>query len=136
MKLIAKNRERVSALVHHFVKLVPRAGRTKIVKFLYLSDLYSRKFLGHPITDLEYIWHDYGPFDSGIYAKISELVDCRAIKEQKVQYPKSDGFEYLSLKTPTPLPLSEDEIAIVKYVAERFGSMALEPILRRVYKTD
>ena len=86
MSLIARKHDRLSTLIHYFVKRVPRAGRTQLVKFLYLSDLFSRQFLGEPITDLDYIWHDHGPFDSKIYAKISDLVDSEAIKEQKVQY--------------------------------------------------
>src|SRR5688572_29443700 len=49
------------------------AGRTRLQKLAYLADLESRKLLGHPISDFNYIWHHHGPFDSALYDAINEL---------------------------------------------------------------
>jgi Protein of unknown function (DUF4065) len=40
--------------------------KTQLVKFLYLADLYSVKWLGKQITDLKWIRYHYGPYEEEI----------------------------------------------------------------------
>lgn len=132
--MIAKQ-DRVSDLLHHFIKSVPNAGRTQLVKFLYLVDVASRSFLGEPITDLEYIWYNHGPFDSRIYNRLSGLNAKGAIKEVRVQYPTRDGYRYESCNEPDDTWLTEQQAAVVEYIVAEFGKKPLAEILKYVYDT-
>jgi Protein of unknown function (DUF4065) len=53
--------------------------KTKLVKFLYLADLYSVKWLGKQITDLKWIRYHYGPYEEDIN-RILGLMNGRQIE--------------------------------------------------------
>jgi hypothetical protein len=125
----------VRELLRFFIKRVPRANRTQLVKFLYLTDLASREFLGRPATALDYIWYNYGPFDSRILAQLSSLAEEKVIKEHRISYPKGDGYQYVTSGVAGAFRLDSDTAAIADFIARRFGQMSLNSLLRRVYRT-
>jgi hypothetical protein len=54
--------------------------KTQLVKFLYLADLYAIKWLGKQITDLEWVYYKYGPWEEDIQATL-EKMDGREINQ-------------------------------------------------------
>jgi hypothetical protein len=128
---------RVAQMIRFFVERVPGAGRTQIVKFLYLADVESRRYLGRPISDLDYIWYDHGPFDSEILSQLDQLCDLGLIAGEKVCYPgRKAGYRYNATKTPVQFDFSKEERAILDYVAATYCSTPLQVLLEDVvYQT-
>src|SRR5690349_10824134 len=72
-------------------------GRTQLVKFLYLADYESRRYLGRQISGIEYIWHHYGPYDQQLNSRIALLEREGVIREESVMYPTGkEGYIYHS----------------------------------------
>lgn len=56
--------------------------RTQLVKFLYLADLYSVKWTGKQLTDLDWYYYNHGPWHEDIDAALVRLND-RVIQKQE-----------------------------------------------------
>lgn len=84
---------RSAQLIRYLVESVAGAGRTQIVKFLYLADLESRRHLGRPLSTFDYIWYDYGPFDSEILSQLDQLCHKGYLKTDCVCY-SGDKYAY------------------------------------------
>jgi hypothetical protein len=127
----------VAELIQFFVRHVPGAGRTQIVKFLYLADLEARRYLGKPLTSLDYIWYDFGPFDSEILAELDQLSSRGVIQGEPVLYPDGKaGYRYLPGDSVGADALSREEAAIADYVVCTYGNTRLRPLLEEVvYQT-
>lgn len=125
----------VSDLLCQIVKRVPGVGRTQLVKLLYLADAASRSFLGKPITDLEYIWYNHGPFDSRIYNRLSKLSQSGNIQENRVKYSSMDGYQYAIGREPDHSALDKHQAAIVEYIIREFGQLRLRALLDYTNKT-
>jgi uncharacterized phage-associated protein len=123
---------RVAELICFYVRRCPRIGRTQLVKLIYLSDLFSRQFLGESLTDLDYIWWHHGPFDSRILAEISALADARTIREKS---PNANGHHYAAAGEPSAWSLTEDETEVVNFIAEQYGRLSAHSLTRKVAKT-
>jgi hypothetical protein len=128
---------RVAQMIRFFVERIPNTGRTQIVKFLYLADLESRSHLGRPISDLDYIWYDFGPFDSEILSQLDQLCWQGLITEEKVRYPNGKaGSRYHATETPVELDFSKEQRAILDYIVSTYGATPLQTLLDDVvYQT-
>lgn len=135
---ILKNSDQTAQLIRFFSERIPNAGRTQLVKFLYLTDLEARKLLGRPVTNLSYIWHDHGPFDPAIYACIDRLKRQSVIVEEKVQYPNGrHGYQYQAGDVALPCALPKEDLEIAKYIAGAYGKMTVRCLLEDVvYQTE
>jgi len=122
---------RVAQMIRFFVERVPGAGRTQIVKFLYLADVESRRYLGRPISDLDYIWYDYGPFNKEILSQLDQLCDQGVITGEKVLYPGGAGYRY-NPATPVQFKFSREELAILDFTAAIYGSTPLQALLEEI----
>lgn len=127
----------VAQMIRFFVERVPDAGRTQIVKFLYLADVESRRYLGRPISDLDYIWYEHGPFDSEILAQLDQLFLAGLITAEKVSYPNGfAGYQYRATEIPVHFDFSKEQMTILDYTAVTYGSTRLRTLLEDVvYKT-
>jgi hypothetical protein len=128
---------RVAQMIRFFVERIPGAGRTQIVKFLYLADVESRRYLGRPISNLDYIWYDHGPFDSEILYQLDELCADGFIATEKVCYPNGfAGYRYRATKSPVQFDFAMEQMTILNYTAVTYGSTPLQTLLEDVvYKT-
>ena len=127
----------VAELIKYFVEHVPGAGRTQIVKLLYLADHEARRYLGRPLTDLQYQWYQFGPFDKRILLELERLRDQGFVEEERVTFfSGSEGYRYKNAPRPMPLSVPTEEAAILNYVAVEFGSTPLRDLLEDVvYQT-
>lgn len=127
----------VDELILYFLDRVPGAGRTQIVKFLYLADLESRRCLGRPLTDLNYIWGDHGPFDPRICERLVELQKSGRICEE--QYTSSYGgpaYRYRPSNEQQQLPPTEVARVILEKVVADIQGVPLRDLLEDVvYQT-
>ena len=122
-------------LIRYFVERVPGSGRTRIVKFLYMADHEARRYLGRPLTDLEYRWDNHGPFDPEILRQLNFLGSNGYLKEEiyKQEYV---WYKYFPTESPLPCPLRKEEWSILEHVIDRYASMKLDSFLEDVvYQT-
>lgn len=128
----------LSQLVRFFVERVSGAGRTAIVKLLYMADHESRRFLGKPISDLRYRWDQFGPFDPRILDELDQLRDQGFVEEDRVLfYDGNQGYRYKSTSRHVSFDFNDEQSAILNYVAVQFGCMPLRELLEDVvYETE
>lgn len=115
-----------------------RIGATKLMKLAYLADITARKYLGHPVSEFEYIWYDYGPFDATYYDARNELIFAEVAEEQETPYPKSGYVKrtLVDLGQPVRYELSEVEMQILDYVYGKYGDLPLQGLLDQAYSTE
>ncbi|MBW4539734.1 MAG: SocA family protein [Myxacorys chilensis ATA2-1-KO14] len=66
----------LESLILYFVyKTKGFITKTQLVKFLYLADLYSVKWTGNQLTQLNWYYYNYGPWDEEIDDALSGLED-------------------------------------------------------------
>jgi len=134
---VAEKNVRIAALISFFLLKNPGAGRTQIIKFLYLTDLEYRQYQGRQVTDLEYIWGDYGPFDSRIYDVLESMKDSGWIREEEYQTTYgSPAFRYELAKGCRSDGLHRAEIDIAEHIATQVRDTPLRALLDDVvYQT-
>jgi hypothetical protein len=130
---------RDARVLQHFVQraLGGDLGITQLVKLAFLSDLFARQYLGTPLTDFDYIWHNHGPFDSKIYDVVDELEEAGLAQERTgfVWYNRWKR-EIRPQKHIKDLGFTAAEQAILDFVAERYEGLPLAELLEEVYATD
>jgi len=114
-------------VVLYLVSLFPYgAGRTRIMKLLFLVDAEAKKKLGDAITHVDWRRWFYGPFSRDVLEVLDELVH-----EGLLAMDPGPEVRYKVLDEPPRLP---DEIKdIVDHVVKEYGFLPLRELLRRVY---
>lgn len=111
-----------------------RIGRTHLQKLLYLADIEARKHLGRPITDFEWVWWSYGPFDQTVYTVVWWLRRQGEIAESSDA--EEDGYIYESLKASEQPDLSGAERQILDELVNRFINLPAWRIREASYRTE
>lgn len=114
-------------------------GRTHLMKLVYLADHECRRYLGRPLSDLQYYWHFFGPWDEKIINTIETLEEKGLVREEEVVFPTGKhGYEYKpGLANELYGTLQPIEIEILKYVCTTFADMKLANLLSDVvYETE
>lgn len=80
----------------------PGISRKRLVKLAYMADVLSRQYLGHSITDIDYIKDHYGPNARELPDVVTELVDAGLADEDLV---RSESYRAIRLRdTHQPIP--------------------------------
>jgi uncharacterized phage-associated protein len=108
--------------------------KTQLIKFLYLADLYSVKWTGKPLTDLDWYYYHYGPWHEDIDAALEQMDGKEILQECQgnttlVKLGAEPGNTD-DLKLPTGLTLMLDNIR-----REWAGADKLKQLLDYVYST-
>lgn len=116
---------RTQELLCYFVeKLHGDLSKSKLLKLIYLTDLYSHMTMGHPITTFVYRLTENGPYDRAFSATTSQLRDSGKLDEI---LDADLGKDHFSLRKPvTPSLLSEAEVFLTDKVIERFGKLQFD----------
>jgi Protein of unknown function (DUF4065) len=123
-------------LVSYFVdRLSGRVGRTMLMKLLYLADLESRRYLGRPISAMNYQLHHYGPFDQELYRALAALRDAGEISEEPIEFPAGVGYRYASRRPGRTHSFSRVDEAILGYVFKTYAEYDLQGVLDVVYSS-
>lgn len=127
----------IETVVWYLIDHVPGAGRSQVVKLLYLVDLESRRYLGRPLSNAGYTWCEQGPFDKCIHDALEALCAQGRIEKSDVPFPNETvAYRYHCVYTPQSWPLADEELAILNLVVNRYGSMELRDLLDDVvYQT-
>jgi uncharacterized phage-associated protein len=113
-------------------------GRTRLMKLLYLADYQARRYLGKPISNIRYKWHDFGPFDENLYVWLENLERQDLIRHEEVRYDgEKVAHVYAPTETPPALDLSPDEVDVLSFVCREYSQVALRQLLDEiVYQTE
>jgi hypothetical protein len=68
---------KTAQILKYFAQQYPGVPRTLLAKYVYLSDLHAREYLGRPISDFVYRQDNYGPY----FGYIKELDDAGAAQD-------------------------------------------------------
>lgn len=112
--------------------------RTSLVKLLYFVDLRSWERRGHPLTDLHWIWHHYGPYTREITPVVAEL---ESNDELTVEEALNTHGSVIYRIQPGPRiglygVLSEDDRVIVDDVVNEFGAATPSLLTELSYQTE
>ncbi|AEX85572.1 hypothetical protein Marpi_1162 [Marinitoga piezophila KA3] len=112
--------------------------KTKLVKILFLIDLYYNKMRGKKLSTLDYTLYFYGPYPAEIekilgYLKAFDYINFeeRLSYEGKRYYLISISKEFKENKL-----LTDEEKAFIKNVVNRYSRKDLDEILKEVYAMD
>lgn len=109
----------------------------QLQKLPYLADLLSRKQTGEPVTTFNYIWYDYGPFDSQLYAAIEELETAGLAETKPAHFwTGHDGRLLEPLKTCDDLGLTPAEQYVLDRVCTADEGLSTKELKKLAYASE
>ncbi len=128
--------DRTDSLILYFLK---RRGKpiatTELLKSIYLADYYSRQWLGKPMSDLDWVFYTYGPFDSDFYHHLDHCAEV--VEKNPTRTGAGKHCVLYRLKKDTPQPsFNDDETMLLESVADMTAKMSLNQLLEFVYATE
>lgn len=128
---------RNAQVLQYFVQRSPeKLGVVKLQKLAFLADLYAREYLGHPVTDFQYVFYTHGPFDSDLYAAIAELERAGHVQTQPESFLSGKNRRSIvKLRDTDGFDFSRSEAEILDFVATIYERVPLKPLLAEVYAT-
>lgn len=123
-------------LIAFLLQKIPTAGRTQVVKFLYLADLEARKCLGKPLTNLNYVLDHHGPFDPVILACLDSMETRGLISTEEYSYRGNRCYSYAKNKNTPKIQFSPEKEAVLNHVADIVRKNSLPKLLEIVYGTE
>jgi uncharacterized phage-associated protein len=108
--------------------------KTQLIKFLYLADLYSVKWTGKQLTDLDWRYYQFGPWNEGIDVALNQMNGKDIIQESQYNATYIRPVNQAAQADDLEIPLS------VKFVLDNIrrewaGSDKLNQLLDYVYST-
>jgi len=128
---------RNAQILRYLLERAPGLGHVKLVKFTYLADLESRRFLGKPISSFVYRKDHYGPFDLAFFKAEAELVDGGFAVASEVPV----GPYVQKTLSPTPRAVeyafTPGEAEVLQYVAATYMDVSARMLCDDVvYETE
>lgn len=110
--------------------------KTQLIKFLYLADLYSVKWTGQQLTELDWCYYNFGPWNQDIDTALKQMNGKEIIQESQgdTVFIKlgADATKVEDLQLPLSLRLVLDNIRREWAGA---GQEKLKALLEYVYST-
>ncbi len=108
--------------------------KTQLIKFLYLADLYSVKWTGKQLTDLDWRYYQFGPWNESIDAALNQMNGKEIIQESQYNATYIKPVNQAAQADDLDIPLS------IKFVLDNIrrewaGSDKLNQLLEYVYNT-
>lgn len=128
---------RNAQVLRYLLEIAPGLGHTKLLKFAYLADLESRRYLGRPISTFHYRRYTFGPFDEAFYGAKDELVNGGFAASSTTWIGNYQGH----CLEPTPLAVEYEfnagEAEVLRFVADTYLSMTARQLCDDVvYQTE
>lgn len=120
----------LEAVVTYLVyKSGPNQSSTKLIKLLYLCDLYHYHKHGHTLSRALFVRGPYGPYSEAIKDAVQALEEKGILRYQQVSTRKSTA------KVPTPLatqvripPFPEEATETLDQVIKRWGRVSPDQV--------
>jgi len=132
--------DKLKTIIFNIVKQLPHnITRTKLVKLLYLIDLYYARVKNRSLTGLTYRSYYFGPYSGEIINAINQL---KGYEIEEYSNTSLDGREYylyrpgMNPRWEVPPALEYEEEKVIDQVISEHGNKSLDEILRYVYNTE
>ncbi|MEB3164964.1 MAG: type II toxin-antitoxin system antitoxin SocA domain-containing protein [Prochlorothrix sp.] len=123
-------------LILYFVcKTKGHITKTQLVKFLYLADLYSVKWTGQQLTDLDWLYYLHGPWNQEIDAALEQM-DVLSVRQEQSTFLV--GAKHESLYETTEFSFSEGLSLMLDNIRREWSGAGREnfnALLSFVYET-
>lgn len=127
---------RNAQVLRYLLEVAPGVGRIKLVKYAYLADCEAFRYLGRAISNFRYRFDKHGPFDRAFFDAKDELVREGFAIETTTRIGPYDGYDYRPTDEPVEYGFSQEEVEILRYVAETYlNDTAIRLCEDVVYKT-
>lgn len=113
---------RNAQVLRYLLEIAPGVGRIKLVKYAYLADCESYRYLGRAISDFRYRFDKHGPFDRAFFDAKEELVEEGFATETATRIGPYDGYDYRPTDEPLEYGFTREEAEILRYVAATYMS--------------
>lgn len=111
--------------------------KTQLVNFLYLADLYSVKWTGQPLTELDWYYYSFGPWHEDIDMALNKLDRKQILQEYQANStllklgPDAGNVQDLGLSLGLQFMLDN-----IRREWAGAGSEKLQQLLEYVYNTE
>jgi len=127
-------KEILRQLINFFVyETKGQITKTQLVKFIYLADLYAVKWTNQQLTDLDWRYYYYGPWEGKIDKMLDEMMNggeiCLKWVEGAILIKRGPTLSY-----PSELPLSL-RLILENIRRDWAGAERFQPMLDYVYQT-
>ncbi len=127
---------KTAQLLKYFAQQYPGVPRTLLAKYVYLTDLHAREYLGAPISALIYRKDNYGPFDAAYFDYIRELEDAGAAEDCLQPLGRGYRTNKLYSRASTEFDFTPEELDVLAYVCRSYLKMSRPELLEEVvYQT-
>lgn len=128
---------RNAQVLRYFLEIAPGVGHTLLAKFVYLADVVARQHLGQPISEMEYVYDNHGPFDAvAFYTARDELIEGGLISHGPAEIGGYAGFEMRATEQPAEYEFTEAEAEVLTWVGRKYGSWTATDLCSRVVYTS
>ena len=108
------------------------AGRTKLVKLIYMADHEAYRFLGEPISEFRWTRRDYGPFDPAFY-DAQESLEARELLAIEIH---GDWHRFQGAGPTPDFSFTPAESVVLEHIVKEYVPMKTEDLMTNVvYKT-
>lgn len=118
-------------------KLPRKLTRTGLVKLLYLVDLRSWERRGRPLTQLRWIWHNYGPYAAEITEAVADLEGNNELHVEAVRNAYGSIVYRIHSGPKASLygVLSDEDKQLIADVVTEFGTYTPSTLTMLTYQT-
>jgi len=130
----SKDRALVYFLVRHFGR---KLGRTRLIKALYLADVYAVEQGADRLSSYSFYYHRHGPFATKIYGDVEALEQAGIVRERRTLWRLGPVSSYeVAEEAPELLGLLSDiDVALLSAAGKRASELPMEQLLDEVYST-
>jgi hypothetical protein len=126
-----------NALELILVRAGDKLSMVRLLKLVYLADLYAWRILGHSLSSFSYERYKHGPFDAKFYSAVEELLGTG--RAQSEETTTKDGYDCTlvwSMAASSQGGFSRAEVYLVDLLVQKYSSIDLADLLAIVYATE
>jgi uncharacterized protein YwgA len=107
--------------------------RIRLIKLLYLIDEYYYKYKKQTLTNLDWIFHKYGPYTAQIQNTVNNMVGKELIEDSFEPAKGEIGYSYKLTQTISPDDIRIDSSLFIDAVLTSWNKKETSKILDYVY---
>jgi hypothetical protein len=125
----------VDQLIKYFVyETKGHITKTQLVKFIYLADLYAVKWTGKQLTDLDWCYYHYGPWNEEIDRALARMEGVDIFQKQMNEATLIEPVSLEKIGKDLDFPMGL-RLILNNIKREWAGSKKIQPLLDYVYST-
>lgn len=132
-------------IMYYFIsRLNGVLGHTHLQKLLFLTDLLATQRFDEPITKMNYVRYNHGPYSKNLNDYIQKLVSSELVVEKRFSFYNNPDSSYYRLydakkadiKTQLYKTIGPEKTLLVDEVVQSYGNKSLQQVLDFVYSLE